>query len=124
MEEQLAPHEEERYVVRGPREEEEACGVIKTIAGPTVEGIDATALGELVCSDNADENGQDAGGEPPAERVAEEVDLLAGVVFSPEGDATKKERPLDWLRAVRMRGCERVVVVEHGALKLQIFSQE
>lgn len=122
MEEQLAPHEEERYVVRGPREEEEARGVIKTVAGPTVESIDATALSELVCSDNADEDGQDAGGKPPAERVAEEVDLLAGVVFSPEGDATKEERPLDWLRAVRMRGCERVVVVEHGALKLQIFS--
>lgn len=102
MEEQLASHEEEWQVVRGPREEEETGGVIKTVAGPTVESVNAAALGELVCCDNADEDGQDAGSEPPTEWVAEEVDLLTGVVFSPEGDAAKEERPLNWLRAVRM----------------------
>lgn len=88
--------------MRGPCEEEKACGVIEAVAGPAVESIDTAALSELVCCDNADKDSQDAGGEPPAEWVAKEVDLLAGIVFGPEGDTTEEERPLDWLRAIRM----------------------
>lgn len=97
MEEQLASHEEERHVVRGPRKEEEARGVIETVTGPAVEGIDAAALRKLICCDDTDEDGENTGGEPPAERVAKEVYLFAGVVFGPEGDSTEEERPLYWL---------------------------
>lgn len=97
VEEQLASHEEERHVVCGPRKEEEACRVIETVAGLAVEGVDAAALCKLICCDDTDEDGENTGGEPPAEWVAKEVDLFAGVVFSPEGDPTEEEWPLYWL---------------------------
>lgn len=97
MEEQLASHEEERYVVRSPCEEEETRRVVETIAGPTVEGVDATALRELICDEDTDEDGENTRSEPPAKWVPEEVDLFAGVVFGPERDAAEEERPLYWL---------------------------
>lgn len=80
-----------------PGQEEEASGVVKAVTGFAVECVDAAALCELVCGDDADEDGEDAGGEPPPEGVTEEVDLLAGIVFGPEGDAAEEEGPLDRL---------------------------
>jgi hypothetical protein len=70
------------------------------------------------------EYGQNGRGNPPTDRVAEEVDLLSGLVFGPETYTTKEEGPLDRLRRVRVARSQSVVVEEHGALKLEVLLQE
>jgi hypothetical protein len=50
--------------------------------------------------------------------------LLASLVLSPETDTTKEEGPLDGNTGVRVAASEGVVVVEHGALELEVFLEE
>lgn len=78
----------------------------------------------MICGDDADEDGEEGGGDPPADGVADEVDLLAGSILRPERHTAKQERPLDGLGSVRVRGGESVVVVEHRALELEVFLPE
>lgn len=58
-----------------------------------IEGVHATPKGELIGSDDAGKDSQKGGGEPPTDGVAQEIDLLARIVMSPEGHAAEKERP-------------------------------
>ena len=89
-----------------------------------VKGINTTTLGELVGEKDTGKDSEQTAGQPPAYGVTEEVDLLAGLVLSPETDTTKKEGPLDRNTGVRVAASEGVVVVEHGALELKVLLEE
>ena len=58
-----------------------------------VEGIHTAAQSQLISANDAGKYGQQTAGQPPAKGVAKEVDLLASIVMSPEGDTAEKERP-------------------------------
>lgn len=53
-----------------------------------IQSVEATSVCELVCADDASEDGEERAGEPPADGIAEKVDLFAGVVVGPERDTT------------------------------------
>ena len=79
---------------------------------------------ELVRTDDAREHGEKTAGDPPADGIAKEIDLLAGVVLGPETDSSEKEWPLNRLTGVRMAARESIVVEEDGTLQLKVFHQE
>lgn len=79
-----------------------------------VKGINATAERNLIGTNDTGIDSQQTAGKPPANRVSEEVDLLASLILSPEADTSEQERPLVRLAGVRMAAGELVVVVEHG----------
>lgn len=54
-----------------------------------IQGINSAAEGELVSEDNTSVNRQYTASDPPTNRVANKVDLLAGVVLGPEADTAK-----------------------------------
>lgn len=89
-----------------------------------VQGVHAAAQGKLVRSDDTSIDSQDTAGNPPTDRVTEEVDLLTGVVLSPEADTTEKERPLVRMGSVRVAAGQLAVVPEHGPLQLEPLRQE
>lgn len=65
-----------------------------------IERIHATTNADLVGQDDTREHSENRGGDPPTDRVAKEVDLLPGLILSPEAHTAQKERPLNWLRSV------------------------
>lgn len=50
--------------------------------------------------------------------------MLAGCIVGPEADATKEEGPRDRLAGIRVTTSQRIVVIEHGALKLNVLPQK
>lgn len=78
----------------------------------------------MVGADDTGEDGEEGRCDPPAEGVAEEVDLLFGVVVRPEGDTAEEEGPGGGERGVGMGAGQGVVVVEHGALELDVLAEE
>lgn len=89
-----------------------------------IQGINTTTQRELVGSNDAGIDGQQTAGNPPADRVAQEVNLLAGLILCPEADTAKQEGPLEWLRCVRVAASQLVVMPEHRSLELEPLSQE
>lgn len=89
-----------------------------------IQSIHTTAERELVGQDDTSIDGEDAASYPPADWVADEVDLLAGVVLGPEADTAEQEGPLVGLRSVRVASGKLVIVPEHGSLKLKPLAQE
>lgn len=89
-----------------------------------VEGINSTAKRDLISTNDTSIDSQETAGEPPANGVSEEVDLLAGRVLSPEADATEQERPLVGVASIRMAASQLVVVVEHSSLELEPLLEE
>lgn len=89
-----------------------------------VKSVNATTLRKLIGKENTGKDSEQTAGQPPAQRITEEVDLLTSLVLGPEADTAKKERPLDRDTGVRMAAGEGIVVVEHGALKLKVLLEE
>lgn len=89
-----------------------------------IQSIDTTTQRKLIGGYDTRINGQQTAGNPPANRVTQEVDLLASVVLCPEADTTKQEGPLEWLRGIRMTASQLVVMPEHGSLELEPLPQE
>ncbi len=67
-----------------------------------IKGIDSSAQRELVGQDDSSIDRENTASQPPADGVAKEVDLLAGVVLGPEANAAEKEWPL--VREARRTG--------------------
>jgi hypothetical protein len=89
-----------------------------------VKSINTTTLRQLIGEEDTCKDGKQTAGQPPTYRVTEEVDLLASLVLGPEADTTKKEGPLNGDTGVRVAAGESVVVVEHGALELEVLLEE
>lgn len=89
-----------------------------------VKSVNTTTLRELVGKKNTGKDCEQTASQPPANGVTQEVDLLASLVVGPEADTTEKERPLNRNTGVRVAAGESVVVVEHGALKLEVLLEE
>jgi len=89
-----------------------------------VQGINATAERELIREEDTGVDGQHTAGDPPADGVSEEVNLLAGVVLGPEAHTAKQERPLVRQGSIRVAAGQLVVVPEHGPLQLEPLAQE
>lgn len=86
--------------------------------------VNSTAERQLVGTNNTGKHSQQTAGNPPSNRVTEEVDLAAGLVLGPEAHTTEQERPLEGLGSVRVAASQRVVVVEHGTLELKVLPEE
>lgn len=84
-----------------------------------VQGINATAKGDLVGTDDASIHGNQTASNPPAEWVAEEVDLLACIVLGPKAHAPEKEWPLVRLTGIWMAAGQLTIMPEHRALQLE-----
>lgn len=78
----------------------------------------------MVCCDNASKHSQKTAGDPPANGVANKVDLLTCVILSPEAHSAEQEWPVVRLAGVRVAAGQLVVVVEHGPLQLKPFAEE
>lgn len=89
-----------------------------------IQGIEATAKGQLVCGDDTGIHSKQGTRDPPANWISQEVNLLTGVVVGPERDATQQEGPLVWLGSVGVGRGKLVVVPEHGALQLEPLLEE
>lgn len=124
MQEKLSSHEVEWEVMGGPGQPEEASRVVESRASAVIQGINAAAEGDLIGQDNTGVDGQQTAGKPPADRVAEEVDLLASLVLSPEADTSEQEGPLVRVARVGVAAGQLAVVVEHGSLQLKPLLQE
>ena len=89
------------------------------------DGRDPSPSRKRVCRQDANEDRDGHGGEPPADNVADHVDLLPELVVArPEADAADQERPVQWPRGVRVRVGEACVVLEHGDLQLKELAEE
>lgn len=89
-----------------------------------VKSVNSTALRKLISKENTSKDSEQTACQPPAKRIAKEVDLLTSLVLGPEADTTKKEGPLNRNTGIRMAAGKSVVMVEHGALKLKVFLEE
>lgn len=89
-----------------------------------IQGVNTTPKRKLISSENTRVDREQAAGNPPADGVAQKVNLLPGVVLSPEANATEQEWPLVRLRGVGVAAGQLVVVPEHGSLKLEPLPQE
>lgn len=89
-----------------------------------IQGVDATAQRELVSGNNAGEYSQQAAGEPPANGVSEEVNLLPRLILRPEADSAEQEGPLVRVARVGMAAGQLAVVPEHRPLQLEPLPEE
>jgi len=89
VEEELTAHDEEWGVMRSPQKEEETRAVVKTTAGAAIERVNSTAHRELVGEDDAGEDRKNGRSEPPANRVAQKVNLLSRFLIGPEADTAQ-----------------------------------
>lgn len=58
-------------------------------------GLNATTTSKQVSTDNTNVNGQCDDTSPPANNIANKINLFLSVVFSPETDPADEERPVD-----------------------------
>lgn len=78
----------------------------------------------MISSNDAGKHSQKTAGNPPANGVANKVDLLTCVILSPEAHSAKQEGPVVRLAGVRVAAGQLVVVVEHGPLQLEPLAEE
>lgn len=78
----------------------------------------------MVCSNNAGKHSQKTADKPPANGVANEVDLLTRIILCPEAHTSEKERPVVRLAGVRVAAGQLAVVVKHGPLQLKPLAEE
>lgn len=88
------------------------------------QSIHAAAQRKLISSNNTSVDREQAASNPPSNGIAQEVDLLPGVVLCPETDTTEQEGPLEGLGSIRMTASQLIVVPEHGPLELEPLCQE
>lgn len=80
---------------------------------------------KLFCSKDANEYAQSEHAEPPADKIADKVDLLSRLASaSPERDSREKERPADGTRGVRVTVRQARIVLYHEKLQFEEFSEE
>jgi hypothetical protein len=84
-----------------------------------VQGVEATATAQEICTRDTNDNSKRGDSDPHAERVADQVDLLAGLVLCPERNTPHQEGPLNGRALVRMRISQAGVVGDHLSLELQ-----
>lgn len=75
-----------------------------------IKRVESTATAKNISTGNANNNSNAANGEPHAQRVANQVNLLASVVLGPERDSLDEKRPLDGSALVRVRSCQSSVM--------------
>ena len=124
MQEKLSAHQVEWEVVQSPGKEEESSGVIQSVPGSAIHGIDAPAEGDLVGTNDTSVDRQKRGSDPPSKWVTKEVNLLASIILSPERNTAQQKWPLEWLRCIWMRASQRIVVRKHGSLQLKPLLQK
>lgn len=89
-----------------------------------VQGVEATATAQEISARDTDNTSKRGNCDPHAERVADQVDLLAGIVFCPEGNTLGQEGPLNGQALVRVRVSQAGVVRDHLSLELKEFKDE
>ena len=88
------------------------------------DGIHATPASQQVRTEDADVNRDSNSRCPPPKDVADEVDLLLGIILRPEADAADQERPVDAAARVGMRSGKASVVLEHQELQFGVLAQK
>ena len=89
-----------------------------------VEGLDAASASNQVCANDADVRRDRDDARPPADDVANEVDLLLAIVLCPKADAAEEERPVDRAARIRVRRRQAGVVLDHEQLQLDELLEE
>lgn len=75
------------------------------IGGPTLrDGLNASPSSQKVRTDDTSEDGQRDYASPPADNVADHINLTLRVILCPEGDARKKEGPVYRVCRIGMGG--------------------
>ena len=84
------------------------------VGRPTVRNrLNASPSSQKVRTDDTSEDGQRDYASPPADKVADHINLTLGFILCPEGDARKKERPVYRVRRIGMRGGQTGIVLDH-----------
>jgi len=124
VQEKLAVHQEEWEIVSGPCHKEVTTAVPQPVADRIRDELFATSPTDEVADDHADIDEDTGRGRPPANHVANKVNLLLGVVLRPEGDAGEEVRPRNWIRSVRVRRSQAGIVLKHENLELAPLAEE
>lgn len=53
------------------------------------KSVDSAAKGQLISADDPDKDSQQTAGNPPPDRITQEINLLSGVIFGPEADTSE-----------------------------------
>jgi len=86
--------------------------------------IHATPASQQVRTEDANVDRDSNSRRPPPNNVANKVDLLLGIVLSPEADATDQERPVDGAARIGMRSGKTSIVLEHQQLQFGVLPQK
>lgn len=86
--------------------------------------IQRATPGNQIRANDTNEDGQPNNASPPADDIANEVDLLVGSIVRPEADTADEERPVDRSTSVGMRCRQTSVVLEHEYLQLGKLLEE
>ena len=89
-----------------------------------IQGVNAASEGELVSTNNTSEDSEETASQPPSNRISKEVNLLTGLVLSPEAHTTQQEGPLIGVTSIRMTASQLAIMIKHGPLKLPPLAQE
>lgn len=107
-----------------PSKEEETGRVIQARSSSAIESVNTTAQRYLISEKNTGINSEKTASEPPANGIAQEVNLLARLTLSPEAHTTEQERPLVRVASIRVAAGKLAVMVEHGTLELEPLLEE
>ena len=90
----------------------------------SIQRINSTAEGKLVSGNYASIDSEKTASQPPSKRISKEVNLLAGIVLSPEADTSQQKWPYERFTGIWMATSQGVVVVEHSSLQLKPLLEE
>ena len=95
------------------------------VGRPTVrDRLNASPSSQKVRTDDTSEDGQRDYASPPADNVADHINLTLGFILCPEGDARKKEGPVYRVRRIGMGGGQTGIVLDHQHLKFGKLAEE
>ena len=86
--------------------------------------VNASPSSQKVRTNDASEDGQRDYTSPPADDIADHVNLTLGFILCPEGDTRKKEGPVDRVRRIGVGGSQTGIVLDHQCLEFGKLAEE
>lgn len=77
------------------------------------DGVGSTTSSNQIGAQNTNIDGERENASPPANKIANQVDLLLTFGLCPKADTGKKEGPVDRRARVWVRRCQSSIMLEH-----------